>query len=137
MTCRSQSMILKPSRMCWPSYRDGCHPAPSLPQPPCSSRALTPPVGPQPYPILPPVSNPSGRRGWVRRHESFEMRLDSGPFIVGDAEVDAVPDAPTGHDHMIAKGAFLGGANAGQGLARFSVERVGLELYPNAAQGRA
>ena len=61
------------------------------------------------------------------------MRLDPGPLVVGDAEIDAVPDAPTGHHHVVAKDAFLGGANTCQGLARCGVERIGLELYPDAA----
>jgi hypothetical protein len=40
------------------------------------------------------------------------MGLDAGPFIVGDAEIDAVANPPPGHDHVVAKSAFLGGAGA-------------------------
>ena len=63
------------------------------------------------------------------------MRLNSGPFVVDDTEIDTMANPPTGHDHVVAKGAFLGGANARQRLPRFGVERIGLELHPDAAQG--
>ena len=63
------------------------------------------------------------------------MRLESGPFVVGDAEVDAVANPSPGHDHVVAKGALLGSADAHQRLPRSGVERVGLELHPDAAQG--
>src|SRR5215475_7343162 len=63
------------------------------------------------------------------------MCLDAGPFVAGDAEIDAMTNPPAGHDHVVAKDAFLGGANARQGLPRLRVERVGLELHPDAAQG--
>ena len=63
------------------------------------------------------------------------MPLDTGPFAVDDAEIDAVANPSLGHDHVVAKGAFLGSADARQRLPRSGVERVGLELHPDAAQG--
>ena len=63
------------------------------------------------------------------------MCLDSGPFVVGDTEIDAMTNPPTRHDHVVAEGAFLDGPNARQRLPRLGVERVGLELHPDAVQG--
>ena len=40
------------------------------------------------------------------------MGLNAGPFVVSDAEIDAVTNPPAGHEHVVAKGAFLGSANA-------------------------
>ena len=63
------------------------------------------------------------------------MRPNSGPFVVDDTKIDTMANPPAGHDHVIAKRAFLGGADARQRLPRLRVERIGLELHPDAAQG--
>jgi len=42
---------------------------------------------------------------------------------------------PSGHNHVVTKSAFLSGTNARQCLPGIGVERVGLELHPDAAQG--
>jgi hypothetical protein len=63
------------------------------------------------------------------------MSLNAEPLVLGDAEIDAVANPPIGHEHVVAKSAFFGGANTRQRLPGCGVERVGFELHPDAAQG--
>jgi hypothetical protein len=62
------------------------------------------------------------------------MSFDARPFVVDDTEIYAVTNAPAGPDHVVTKAALLSCANAYEGLPRPGVERVGLELYTDAAQ---
>src|SRR5262245_21025288 len=63
-------------------------------------------------PGLSPFPSPGGRGGKpsgcgrIRSQEPFEMRLNTGPFVVDDAEIDAVANPSLGHDHVVAKGAL-------------------------------
>jgi hypothetical protein len=66
--------------------------------------------------------------------QSLQPRLHRRPFAVDDAEVHAVPAPSIRHDHVVAKDAFLGRADAQQRGARAGVQRVGLELDPEQAE---
>ena len=54
--------------------------------------------------------------------------LHRGPFLVRDAEADAVANAPRCANHVVAKKTFLGRAQAGEGGTGPGIERGGHEL---------
>src|SRR5687768_1354598 len=62
------------------------------------------------------------------------MRPDGRPLLVGDAEPGRVPQAPVGHEHVVAEDALERGADPGESAARALVERIGLELHAMAPE---
>src|SRR5208282_3410451 len=66
-------------------------------------------------------------------HASFEFRLRLWPLVIQNAEVNAVADSAGPCDYVAAQCAFFFRADAENCVARFFVERVGLEFDANAS----
>src|SRR6185437_1536085 len=70
----------------------------------------------------------------LRKQSGLQAGFHIGPFGVKDAEVDRMPEAASGRDHVIAEGAFLTRADAEDCRAGTFVERIRFQLDPNAAE---
>src|SRR5437870_5652561 len=83
---------------------------------------------------------PSQARAWDRRsrvgarQHPLEPRLHLRPLVVEDAEAHRVPQGAALADHVLAERAFLLRSEAQDGGSRTLVQRVGLELDPDASQ---
>src|SRR5713226_2832768 len=64
----------------------------------------------------------------------FKPRFHRQPLGIDDAEIDRMPDAGGGADHVIAEDAFFLGAEAEDSVPRALVQRVGLEFDADAAE---
>lgn len=65
---------------------------------------------------------------------AFEIRADGWPLLGEDGEVDGVAFVAVGGDHVVAEGAFAGGAEFGDGVLGVGVAGVAFELDADGAQ---
>src|SRR5262245_4316677 len=75
------------------------------------------------------------RPGGVPPHHRFEPRLHAGPLVVEDAEVHRVARDPALVEQVLAQDALLDAADPPDRRARGLIERVRLELDPDAPPG--
>src|SRR5689334_5426155 len=70
----------------------------------------------------------------LRKQSGLQAGLHFGPLGVQDAEVNRMPEAASGRDHVIPERAFLTRADAEDCRARAFVERIRFQLDANAAE---
>src|ERR1700730_17379233 len=64
----------------------------------------------------------------------FEACFDAGPLGIDNAEINGMPDASAGRNHVVPEYTLFEGPDAQDRRARAVVQRIRLQLHAHAAQ---